>query len=349
MILSNHMANTTKLQRAASEARGQEAKQLMVEMHVLHEEAKRVARYDYFRWAWPKMSRELKGFISANIVSRNKRRLIPVWIEVVEAVQNYYIGAKDRLWKEKTRKCYLCGRKGHDGNNCWGVLDDRVRGENAKRLGRKENVKNIRAIKWKREAEDAGVIDKRLKGENSETIEVKQMTEDRTTSKINDIERNNDLNKLIKKYPEVLGPQEGQIKWCSLEKCRIKTKGNDKVVKKGQAVPQALIEKANVYFRDLEQRGVIRRSDSDWRNPIRVLQKPDGNIRVVSNLIALNSLVEKDPMELRNIREVIRATAGAIYFSVFDLKEAFYTIEICEEDKKKTAFEFNGKVYEWNS
>lgn len=34
---------------------------------------------------------------------------------------------------------------------------------------------------------------------------------------------------------------------------------------------------------------------------------------------------------------------------VLDLKERFYSIEIEEEDKFKTAFEFNGKVYEWNS
>ncbi|KAI5154533.1 hypothetical protein ENBRE01_3408, partial [Enteropsectra breve] len=226
MILDNHMANTTMIQRVAGEARGQKAKQLMLEVHVLQEEAKRVASYDWFRWAWPRMSIGLKEFISEKMMRVRRNRIIPVWIEVVEAVQSYYEERKGKMEKGRARKCYLCGRKGHEGNNCWGVLDDRVRGENAKRIGRKENVKNIRAIKWKREAEDAGVIDKRLKGKNSETIEVKQMIEDSTMSKMNDTERNNDLNKLIKKYPEVLGPQEGQIKWCSLEKCRIKTKGN---------------------------------------------------------------------------------------------------------------------------
>jgi Reverse transcriptase (RNA-dependent DNA polymerase) len=34
---------------------------------------------------------------------------------------------------------------------------------------------------------------------------------------------------------------------------------------------------------------------------------------------------------------------------VIDLKEGFYHIEIREEDKYKTAFEYDGKVYEWNS
>lgn len=35
--------------------------------------------------------------------------------------------------------------------------------------------------------------------------------------------------------------------------------------------------------------------------------------------------------------------------TVFDLKEGFYNIEIEEKDKHKMAFEFNVKVYEWNS
>ena len=35
--------------------------------------------------------------------------------------------------------------------------------------------------------------------------------------------------------------------------------------------------------------------------------------------------------------------------SVVDLKDGFYSIEITEEDKYKTAFEVNGRVYKWNS
>ena len=66
-------------------------------------------------------------------------------------------------------------------------------------------------------------------------------------------------------------------------------------------------------------------------------------------MIALNDIVEKDNYKLANIRDVIRATQGANYMTVFDLKEGFYSIEIEEKDKHKTAFEFNGKAYEWNS
>lgn len=58
--------------------------------------------------------------------------------------------------------------------------------------------------------------------------------------------------------------------------------------------------------------------------------------------------MEKDEYRLSNIRDVVRATQGAEFMIVLDLKERFYSIEIEEEDKFKTAFEFNGKVYEWD-
>jgi Reverse transcriptase (RNA-dependent DNA polymerase) len=65
--------------------------------------------------------------------------------------------------------------------------------------------------------------------------------------------------------------------------------------------------------------------------------------------MALNDLVEKDPYEIPTIRDIVRATQGSNWFSVIDLKEGFYHVEIEESDKHKTAFEFDGRVYEWCS
>lgn len=114
-------------------------------------------------------------------------------------------------------------------------------------------------------------------------------------------------------------------------------------------MPQALRKKLDEHLLDLEERGIIRRSASDWRNPIRAIEKPNGEVRLVLNFMCLNDMCEKDPYELKNIREVIQATQGSNHFTVIDLKEGFYSVEIEEKDKMKTAFEFDGRVYEWNS
>lgn len=52
---------------------------------------------------------------------------------------------------------------------------------------------------------------------------------------------------------------------------------------------------------------------------------------------------------MKNIRDVVRATQGSEWFTVIDPKEEFYHIEIETRNKQKTAFEFNGQIYEWNS
>lgn len=77
------------------------------------------------------------------------------------------------------------------------------------------------------------------------------------------------------------------------------------------------------YKKNLKKRGVIKKSSSEWRNPVRAIEKPDGSIRLVLNLISLNDLIEKDPYELGNIWEIVYATQESKYFTIIDLKEAF--------------------------
>jgi len=156
------------------------------------------------------------------------------------------------------------------------------------------------------------------------------------------------VNMLNKDFPEVVACGGKAIRFCTLEKCCIDTAEGKRVIKKGQRIPQALRSRTEKYLKELEERGVIRRSSSEWRNPIRALPKGDDKVRLVSNLMALNDLTEKDPYALESIREVTSAAQGATIFSVLDLKEGFYHIEVEEKDKFKTAFEVDGRVYEWN-
>jgi hypothetical protein len=60
------------------------------------------------------------------------------------------------------------------------------------------------------------------------------------------------------------------------------------VVRKGQIVDYYLRKRFKEFLDDLEIRGVIRRSTSEWKNPIKAIKKPNGVIRLVSNLIGLN-------------------------------------------------------------
>lgn len=135
----------------------------------------------------------------------------------------------------------------------------------------------------------------------------------------------------------------------NVEKCKINTLEGKIVVQKGVVVPRAMEHMACEHIQNLEDRGIIRRSSSNWRNPIRFIEKIDGKLRMVVNLMKLNDLTIKDNYKISTIKEIIRETQGASIFTVIDCKEAFYSVEIEEKDKYKTAFEFKNRVYEWNS
>lgn len=62
---------------------------------------------------------------------------------------------------------------------------------------------------------------------------------------------------------------------------------------------------------------------------------------------ALNDIVEKDSYRLFIMREIIDATRGQKGSGVTDLKESFHQIEIADDAKEKTAFQYKNKVYQW--
>ncbi|MGL4850595.1 MAG: reverse transcriptase domain-containing protein, partial [Clostridium sp.] len=237
-----------------------------------------------------------------------------------------------RLSIEET-VCFICNRKGHKARVCAERRD----------TSREGNFEGIKVKSCERKS-TIGVI-------KESKVEVNALEDGKTwLSNVNKRSRIvNKLEVLVKDYPEVFSEGSERVKYLTGVKCKIATKQGEKVVKKGQIVDYCLREPFKKYLDELESRGVIRRSKSEWRNPIRALQKPNGGIRLVSNLTSLNDLVEKDPYELPLMKDIIRATQGSTIFTVIDLKEGFYHIEIEEAHKHKTAFEYDGRIYEWNS
>ncbi|KRH94294.1 retrotransposon-like family member (retr-1), partial [Pseudoloma neurophilia] len=103
-----------------------------------------------------------------------------------------------------------------------------------------------------------------------------------------------ELEDLIESFPNVFKNLDRPVEFCSIEKCSIITDEGKIIVKKGANAPQAKEKQAEKYLMSLIDRKILRRSNSQWRNPIRFIEKPDGNLRLVSNLMALNDIVKKD-------------------------------------------------------
>lgn len=157
------------------------------------------------------------------------------------------------------------------------------------------------------------------------------------------------FEKICETFNDVIvdGKSFERVKFCPIAKCHIETQENILICKKGNRVPQALKQKARDYIAELLYRGILRKSSSQWRTPIRFIEKPDGTVRLVQNLIPLNDITRKDSFELPEMSKIVEAISGSKFITVLDLKEGYYQIEIDEKDKHKTAFEFEGEVFEW--
>lgn len=161
--------------------------------------------------------------------------------------------------------------------------------------------------------------------------------------------RNDLLNKLIKEYPNVTDNTVKERPPCPLIKCEIKTPEGKRVSVKGKRrFEQSILSKAREELKNLQTSKIISQSNSDWRSPMTPVLKPNGNVRICVNYIALNELVEKVNYETPIMDDLIEKVQGSQWLTVIDLKDGYFQIEIAERDRYKTAFKFDNMIYEWN-
>lgn len=74
-----------------------------------------------------------------------------------------------------------------------------------------------------------------------------------------------------------------------------------------------------------------RKSNSEWRNPIRPVEKKDGTVRICTNLMAENEIVLKDEQLVPNMNDIIGNMQGENLFIVIDLKDGKFQIKVAEK------------------
>ncbi|CAI7792036.1 unnamed protein product, partial [Closterium sp. NIES-54] len=98
----------------------------------------------------------------------------------------------------------------------------------------------------------------------------------------------------------------------------------------------------------LLEQGVIRPSNSPWASPCIVIPKKDFGDRVVIDYRPLNAVTEAaDQFPMPRIDDILDRMTGSLYFSVLDVKSAYHTIRVAEEDIPKTAFVTSSGQYEY--
>ena len=99
----------------------------------------------------------------------------------------------------------------------------------------------------------------------------------------------------------------------------------------------------------LLKEGVIEPSTSPWRAQPLVVPETDSHRKrlTIDYSRTINKFTELDAYPFPNVDEMVREISSYKYYSTYDLKSAYHQIKICKEDRKYTAFEANGKLFQF--
>ena len=111
-------------------------------------------------------------------------------------------------------------------------------------------------------------------------------------------------------------------------------------------VPYCYKEAVKERINELLTKGIIRRSCSEYMNPITVVPKKDGSVRVCGDYRALNAITRSDCFTLPRI-DYIKSHIRGNVFTTLDLKDGFFQVPMHPDSAAKTAIYTEFGLYEF--
>ena len=99
----------------------------------------------------------------------------------------------------------------------------------------------------------------------------------------------------------------------------------------------------------IANKAIEETSDLFYLNQIFLVPKPHGGWRPVVNLKPLNKYLVVEHFKMENLNMVTDSIQQGWWMAKLDLKDAYLTVKVSEQDKKYLQFEWKGKYYQFRS
>lgn len=111
---------------------------------------------------------------------------------------------------------------------------------------------------------------------------------------------------------------------------------------------RAAVREVERQLRVMKETGMISDSLSEWRFPILIRMKKTGDVRICYDYRKLNDRTKKMQYPVPDTRRLLQRFKGKSLFTTIDFKCGYWHLPLRKSDRDKTAFVFNGKLYQWN-
>jgi hypothetical protein len=143
------------------------------------------------------------------------------------------------------------------------------------------------------------------------------------------------LDQLVLDFPKLFSDQLGTVKRMV---CPLDLTDDVPVRSRPSQCSPPRLQALREIVQDLLEKGVVRKSFSQYASPAFLVPKPQGGYRIVIDYRLLNKRVVFDAFPMPSVEHAFANFQGAKVFSIWDLNSADYQIPLSAKSRKVTAF-----------
>lgn len=155
-------------------------------------------------------------------------------------------------------------------------------------------------------------------------------------------EAQGELGSVLRKHQEIFENKIGKVNHYRHE---IRLTSEMAYKSRTYPVPEVHRDKVRQYLMELEREGIIRKAPTQFVNPLVVVVKKTGKIRICLDARELNKRMVNDYAQPPSIEEVFRRIGCRKFFTTLDVSKAFWQIPLVEESEQYTGFLFDNQTY----